>query len=404
MSLTCLPLWSVEEAELREGPPRSELQELPQRPCADVLAAVDRGEAWAERALTRFAPDDIVHAWLENVGSLLGAGAAEGFAAACAVGLADVAPHVLARWDAADARATRQQLVPVLQYFMSVPEVEDRLARDYLHSLRAGDRHLAAVLEVGSARVAAVYAQVILRRLRRGRGLARYAVRHLAARGDGAALLRGVLVSPHFGPRDKLTVLDAHPERSSWVQALPLLADAGILPRTDDEGLAACLVHPLASVRHLARRTLAVEGRPLPLPRGSWDDALQRWGLVPIDPGSVLAEAESAGQALLEEHGRWLHRLRTMPAEIEAAPASSQAGLDVSIVQTWGHQWVRFRVAPAPAPSRPRLQVTLRDDGGRILDIVQLTPVRFHDTVAVFEAWLVGRRATTVRAEARLLP
>jgi len=380
----------------------TELGDLPQLACADVLAAVDRGEPWAERALVRFGPEDIVDAWLAQPGALMGGGVAAGWSAARALGLEQVAPRALALWDDAEDRKVRARLVPLLQGFVEVEAVEDRMAHDYLSSLRAGDRHLAAILELGSERVAAVYAQVILRRMRRGRGLARYAVRHLARRGDGEALLRGVLVSEHFGPHDKLAVLSAHPDRAHWAAALPQLAAHGILPPCDDEGLAACLVHPLAGVRHLARRALLAEGKPLPLPRGSWREALARWGVTAIEPDEVLAHAEAAGQQLLETHGRWLHGLSSLDARVEPAPRVSQAGLDVSMAQEWGEGWVRIRVAPAPAPSRPRLEVTLRDAAGCILDIVKLTPVRFHDTVAVFEAWLVGRCADAASAEARL--
>lgn len=380
----------------------TELMELPERACADVLRAADRGEPWADRALARFGPDDIVNAWLEQAEDLFAGGMAAGWLAAASLGPESVAPRVLARWDAADDRHVRARLVPLLQMFMEVPAVEDRMARDYLYSLRAGDRHLAHVLEVGSPRVRAAYAQVILRRMRRGRGLARYAVRHLAQRGDGRDLLRGVLVSKHFGPKDKLAVLAAHPDRGDWAASLPQMAEAGILPPTDDEGLAACLVHPLASVRHLARRTLSLEGKPLPLPRGTWSDTLVRWGVTDPEPDAVAARAEQEGEQLLETHGRWLLGLKELDAATGIAPSLSRR-VEVTIHQEWGPDWVRLRVAPAPAPTKPRLQVTLRDEAGHVVDVMKLAPVRFHGTVAVFEVWRVGRREATTSLDAKLL-
>lgn len=252
----------------------------------------------------------------------------------------ELADEVLRLWDAADDRAVRASLVPLLQRFVVAPAVEDRMARDYLHSVRAGDRHLAAILQPGSPRVVAVYTHVVLRRLRQGRGLARYAVRHLARRGDGLGVLQGVLVSEHFGRDDVGAVVEAHAEHLS-----PDL-------RTDAD---------------------------------------------------VLRDAEAWGTRVLERHGAWLDGLRSLPAAVPTAPALSRPGLDAVLTQEWSGDRVRIRATPAPPGRRPRLLVTLRDDDGAIVDLFRLLPVRFEGSVAVFEVWLAGRRATAVAASVRLL-
>lgn len=380
-----------------------ELRRLPELACAQLLLAMERGEDWAERALMRFGPEDVAEAWLGHYRLLQGAGASAGWRAVRALGAERFASRVLALWDAAEARAERNSLCNLLGHFVAVPEVEARLARDYLFSLRAGDRYLAQVLTGGSERVAAVYAQVILRRLQEGRGLARYAVRHLAQRGDGLRLLGAVLASDRFTVKDKLEVLAATDDRAWWAAMLPTLAtEHGVLPRTDEEGLAACLVHPEAAVRQLARRTLALEGRALPLPRGRWEDHLARWGVTVPELSSLFEAGVAEGLDLVQRHGLWLHGLRTQVASLEPVPRRVRPRLAVTLLQSWEEELVRFRVAPAPASSRPRLTVTLRDAGGRIVDLFDLTPVRFEGTVAVFEAWRVGRRAEAVSAEARL--
>jgi hypothetical protein len=315
--------------------------------------------------------------------------------------MAPLAEEVLGLWDAAEGRAERATLVPLLQRFVAVPAVEDRMARDYLHSLRAGDRHLAAILQTGSDRVVAAYAQVVLRRLRHGRGLARYAVRHLARRGDGLGLLRAVVVSDRFAPRDVLTVLEAHPHRDLWVRALPRLARNGSLPPTDDDGLAACLDHPDGAVRDLARQRWAEEGKGELRPR-SWGEACGGWPLDPRSDEALLEAAVSWGQGIVEEHARWLDGLRRLPARVARAPRMSQVGLDVVLTQEWSDDMVRIRAAPAPVASRPQLVVTLRDAEGVIVDLFRLRPARFDGVVAVFEVWLLGRRQGAVAAEVRL--
>ena len=380
-----------------------ELVTLPDAACAQVLMAVDRGEDWAERALRRFGPEDIVECWLAHYRMLHGSGAAAGWRAARAVGPEAYAPRVLELWDAAEDRAERASIRTLLQHFVHVPMVEDRLARDYLFSLRAGDRYLAEVLAPGSDRVAAVYAQVILRRAQKGRGLARYAVRHLAQRGDGERLLGAVLASDRFLPRDKIAVLQAHPHRAWWAAILPVLArDHGVFAPTDAEGLAACMVHPEPAVRELARQAASLEGAALPLPRGTWEDHLAGWGIAEASLDELLQDGIDAGMALIEAHGDWLHGLSTLRAPVEPVPRRSRPDLAVTVLQEWTDELVRIRVAPAPARSRPRLEVTLRDDEGCILDLFELGPVRFDGTVAVFEAWRVGKRAVAVAAQARL--
>ena len=315
--------------------------------------------------------------------------------------MAPLAHDVLGLWDAAEDRAERATLVPLLQRFVAVPEVEDRIARDYLHSVRAGDRHIAAILQTGSERVVAAFAQVILRRLRHGRGLARYAVRHLARRGDGLGLLRAVVVSDRFAPRDVLTVLEAHPRRDLWVRALPRLAAHGSLPPTDRDSLAACLTHPSIAVRDLARQRWREEGFG-PQEPVEWEDACARWALDPRTDAQLLEAAGAWGGEVVERHGAWLHGLRRMRAQVRHAPRSSQPGLEVHVSQVWGEERLVLRASPAPASSKPRLVVTLRDEGGVIVDMFRVPPVRFEGAAAVFEVWLLGRRAAAVSAEAQL--
>jgi len=317
--------------------------------------------------------------------------------------MAPLADEVVGLWDAADDRAERATLVPLLQRFVAVPHVEDRMVRDYLHSVRAGDRHLAAILQTGSPRVVAAYAQVVLRRLRRGRGLARYAVRHLARRGDGLGLLRAVVVSEHFAPRDVLTVLEAHPHRDLWVRALPRLARHGSLPPTDRKSLAACLDHPDAAVRELAQQRWTEEGRG-PLEPRSWKEACASWPLDPRSDDELLVAAQAWGHEVVERHARWLDGLARLrgKGQVERAPKVSRMGLDVVFRQEWSSELLRIRASPAPVRSRPRLVVTLRDEDGVIVDMFRLHPVRFDGPVAVFEAWLLGRRTAAVSADVRL--
>lgn len=315
--------------------------------------------------------------------------------------LAPLAQEVLDLWDSAEDRAERATLVPMLQRFVAVPEVEERMVRDYLHSLRAGDRHLAAILQAGSPRVVAAYAQVILRRIRHGRGMARYAIRHLAARGDGLELLRAVVVSDRFAPRDVLTVLEAHPKRDLWVRALPRLARHGSLPATDPSSLAACLSHPDATVRDLAHQRWVDEGLGEPTPV-DWDDACAQWALDPRSDAELLEEAEAYGQGVVEAHGSWLLGLKRMRKGIERAPRCSQAHVEARVRQTWDEERLELKVTPAPRSTKPRLVVTLRGEDGLILDMFRLQPIRFEGTTAVFEAWLVGRRAGARSAEAKL--
>jgi hypothetical protein len=306
-------------------------------------------------------------------------------------------------WDAAEDRAERASLCTLLQYFAREPVVEQRLARDYLFSLRAGDRHLAAMLEGASERAVAVYAQVILRRLQRGRGLARYAVRHLARRGDGQAVLGAVLGSDRFLPRDKLAVLEAHPDRSWWAAMLaPLAVEHGVLPRTDLEGLTACVVHPEPAVRDLAQRALRLETGATHMPRGTWEDHLRDWGIVPADLDQLVEEGIAAGMAAIEAHGEWLQGLKSVQAPVEVAPRRSLPTFAFTVLQEWDGDLLRIRVAPAPSSVHPRIEVTLRDDDGCIVDLFELAPVSFEGTVAIFEAWRFGKRASAVSASVRV--
>ncbi len=309
------------------------------------------------------------------------------------------AKELLTWWDEADDRAVRATLVPLLRRVVHEPQVEDRMVRDYLYSLRAGDRHLAAILEGGSARVVAAYVQVILRRMRRGQGLARYAVRHLARRTDGVPLLRGVVASEQFGLSDVLVALDVRPDREMRIRSLGRLARQECLPPLLPDELQACLAHPDAAVRRLAEQRWEDEGWG-PVAIEPWPDALARWGIDDIDDAEVIARAEAWGQQLLDAHGDWLHTLKGVRAPVEEDHRRSLATVEAGVRQRWSDELVRFEVTAAPLRSRPRLAVTFRDAQGCIVDITTLPPVRFADGTVWFEAWRVGRWRQAVSAEA----